>query len=269
VGAVGIQILEANPHLRSLLCWHMQQAGYDVFASADLHQAREMFYQHQPTLLVLSTDLPGAGGSHGSSNSGIDFCQWLRQQHPQLLILILSARDTESDVVTGLKSGADDYLKKPFGMQELMARVEALTRRSRINAPPAYLDYGPLKVDLVHRRVRFNGELIDLTPQEFSLLYVLAQVIGQPLSRVELLQRAWPDQIDNPRTVDTHILSLRKKIESDPQQPCLIQTVRNVGYRLNLAGLSLTNSVTSSSILKPPMNPIGHRLAAVIPASTI
>jgi two-component system, OmpR family, response regulator len=256
VGAVGIQILEANPHLRSLLCWHMQQAGYDVFASADLQQGRETFYQHQPTLLVLSADWPGS--------SGLDFCQWLRQQHPQLLILVLSARDTESDVVAGLKSGADDYLRKPFGMQELMARVEALTRRSRVNAPPAYLDYGPLKVDLVHRRVRFNGELIDLTPQEFSLLYVLAQVIGQPLSRAELLQRAWPDQIDNPRTVDTHILSLRKKIESDPQQPCLIQTVRNVGYRLNLAGLSLTNSV-----VKPPMNPIGNRLVTAIPSGTI
>ncbi|MCY7278451.1 MAG: helix-turn-helix domain-containing protein, partial [Phormidesmis sp. CAN_BIN44] len=80
----------------------------------------------------------------------------------------------------------------------------------------------------------FKGELIELTPQEFSLLYVLAQAGGAPLSRQDLLQRAWPDAIDNPRTVDTHVLSLRKKVELDPRQPNLIQTVRNVGYRLNL-----------------------------------
>jgi two-component system OmpR family response regulator len=100
--------------------------------------------------------------------------------------------------------------------------------------PPASLEYGDLRIDLVHRRVRYRGELVELTPQEFSLLYVLAQASGSPLSRSELLRRAWPDEIDNPRTVDTHVLSLRKKIESDPRQPSLIQTVRNVGYRLNL-----------------------------------
>ncbi|HEY9896775.1 MAG TPA: winged helix-turn-helix domain-containing protein, partial [Candidatus Sericytochromatia bacterium] len=81
------------------------------------------------------------------------------------------------------------------------------------------------------------GDLVELTPQEFSLLYVLAQAGGMPLSRLELLRRAWPDAIDNPRTVDTHILSLRKKIETDPRQPSLIQTVRNVGYRFNLESL--------------------------------
>lgn len=159
---------------------------------------------------------------------------------------MLSARDAEADVVAGLRSGADDYLRKPFGMQELMARVEALSRRAKTVAPPAYLDYGPLKVDLVHRRVRFYGQLIDLTPQEFSLLYVLAQVAGSPLSRADLLQRAWPDEIDNPRTVDTHVLSLRKKVELDPQQPSLIQTVRNVGYRLNLDGLATEDSLMQS-----------------------
>ena len=83
------------------------------------------------------------------------------------------------------------------------------------------------------RRVQCAGEFIELTPQEFSLLYVLAQAEGTPLSRSELLRRAWPDAIDNPRTIDTHVLSLRKKIETDPRKPSLIQTVRNVGYRFN------------------------------------
>lgn len=223
-----IQIIQGNPHLRSLLGWHLQQAGYTVYQSADLHQAREVFQQRQPTLIILDSELP--------DGNGVEFCRWLRQQ--QTLVLMLSARNTESDIVEGLRAGADDYLTKPFGMQEFLARVEALTRRRIAILPPASLDYGDLQIDLVHRRVRFKGDLIELTPQEFSLLYVLAQASGMPLSRLELLQRAWPDAIDNPRTVDTHILSLRKKVETDPRQPNLIQTVRNVGYRLNLESLA-------------------------------
>ncbi|MDX2098626.1 MAG: response regulator transcription factor [Leptolyngbyaceae cyanobacterium bins.59] len=225
MGSVCIQIIEGNPHLRSLLGWHLQQAGYWVHQSADIHQAREIFQTRQPSLVILDSELPGG--------DGVEFCRWLRQQQ-QSLILMLSARNTEADIVEGLKAGADDYLTKPFGMQEFLARVEALTRRNRSVVAPAFLDYGDLKIDLVQRRVRFRGELVDLTPQEFSLLYVLAQVGGTPLSRSELLRRAWPDVIDNPRTVDTHVLSLRKKVETDPRQPNLIQTVRNVGYRLNI-----------------------------------
>jgi two-component system OmpR family response regulator len=232
VGAFCIQIVEANPHLRSLLGWHLQQAGYWVHQTADLHQAREVFQHRQPTLIILDSELP--------DGSGIEFCRWLQQQQ-QSLILMLSARSSETDIVEGLRAGADDYLTKPFGMQEFLARVEALTRRSKAPAPPASLDYGDLKIDLVHRRVRFKGDLVDLTPQEFSLLYVLAQAGGLPLSRLELLRRAWPDAIDNPRTVDTHILSLRKKVETDPRQPSLIQTVRNVGYRFNLEFLTSTS----------------------------
>lgn len=179
----------------------------------------------QPNLIILDSDLP--------DGDGVEFCRWLQQQQ-LAMILMLSARTSEPDIVEGLRAGADDYLTKPFGMQEFLARVEALMRRRRASAPPAHLDFGDLKIDLVHRRVHFKGELIELTPQEFSLLYVLAQAGGTALSRSELLQRAWPDAIDNPRTVDTHVLSLRKKVEIDPRQPNLIQTVRNVGYRLNL-----------------------------------
>lgn len=224
VSSVSVQIIEGNPHLRSLLGWHLQQLGYGVFQSANLTQGQSTFQRLQPDLIVLDADLADGGG--------LEFCRWLRRQSP-VMVLILSTHSTEADVVTGLKAGADDYLSKPFGMQEFLARVDALTRRIRNPIPPAYLDYGDLKVDLVHRRVQLKDEAIDLTPQEFSLLYVLAQASGLPLSRLELLQRAWPDAIDNPRTVDTHILSLRKKLEADPRQPNLIQTVRNVGYRFN------------------------------------
>lgn len=243
MGVFCIQIIESNPHLRSLLGWHLQQAGYTVYQSADLHQAMDVFQQRQPTLVILDSELP--------DGNAIEFCRWLRQQ--QSLILMLSARSAEADIVEGLKAGADDYLTKPFGMQEFLARVEALTRRRIAMPPPVSLECGDLKIDLVHRRVRFRGELIELTPQEFSLLYVLAQTGGMPLSRSELLRRAWPDEIDNPRTVDTHILSLRKKVETDPRQPSLIQTVRNVGYRLNLESLarSAPNTEYSHARRKP------------------
>lgn len=257
MGAVSIQIVEGNPHLRSLLGWHLQQTGYWVHQSADLHQARETFQNRQPNLVVLDSELPGG--------DGLEFCRWL-QGHQQVFVLMLSARSTEADIVAGLRAGADDYLTKPFGMQEFLARVDALARRSRAVAAPDTLDYGDLKIDLIHRRVRLKEELIELTPQEFSLLYVLAQAGGTPLSRTELLRRAWPDAIDNHRTVDTHVLSLRKKIEIDPRQPNLIQTVRNVGYRFNVDVVGAATPTTSP--FAPPRNGgdrpslNGHRVAA-------
>jgi len=172
-------------------------------------------------------------------------------------------------VVNGLKAGADDYLRKPFGMQEFMARVEVLTRRSRGGAAPLHLDYGELKIDLAQRRVQFRGEYIELTPQEFSLLYVLAQAEGTPLSRADLLRRAWPEEIDNPRTIDTHVLSLRKKIETDPRQPNLIQTVRNVGYRFNLEMLAqMTSALEANIIASTKGNHNGHSMSK-IPAHNV
>ncbi|MGK7924502.1 MAG: response regulator transcription factor [Spirulina sp.] len=224
MGSVQILIIQGNPHLRSLVGWHLQQAGSWCQQADTLDRARGILARRQPPLVILDSDLP--------DGDGIELCRWLYQQK-QSLILVLSARANQSDVVAGLEAGADDYLKKPFGMQEFLARVEALLRRLRITTAPLYLNYGDLRIDLVQRRVRLQGNYIDLTPQEFSLLYVLAQAEGTPLSRSELLNRAWPDAIDNPRTIDTHVLSLRKKLDTEPQQPSLIQTVRNVGYRFN------------------------------------
>lgn len=239
MGSVCIEIVEGNPHLRSLLGWHLQQLEYRVHQAASIYQAKEVFISHQPTLVILDADL--------SDGDGVEFCRWLHHQQ-QPLVLMLSARTNEADIVTGLKAGADDYLSKPFGMQEFLARVEAIIRRNRTPTVPAYLDYGSLQIDLVQRRVRFQGEFIDLTPQEFSLLYVLAQAGGMALSRSELLRRAWPDAIDNPRTIDTHVLSLRKKVELDPRQPSLIQTIRNVGYRFNMEFLNVNIPQTQTKL---------------------
>ena len=232
-----IQVIESNLHLRSLLSSHLQREGYRVKQCADLLSARNGFRTEQPEMVILEAEF--------ANGQGLQLCQWLRNQgHP--LILLLSARIAEADVVAGLKSGADDYLKKPFGMQEFLARVDALTRRRRHVSTPLAIDYGDLHIDLVQRRVRARGSFVDLTPQEFSLLYVLAQAEGEPLSRIDLLRRAWPDAIDNPRTVDTHVLSLRKKIEADPRHPDLIQTVRNVGYRICVEALQAVNRTAVS-----------------------
>ncbi|MBE9222872.1 response regulator transcription factor [Cyanobacterium stanieri LEGE 03274] len=232
-----ISIVEGNPHLRSLLGWHLQQAGYITHQYSTIQQARKNLSQNPSTLMIIDSDLP--------DGDGVEFCRWLSQSS-QTLILILSAKIGEKDVVNGLKAGADDYIKKPFGMQEFLARVESLLRRFRVNNAPLILDFGDLKIDLVQRRVEFRGEFIDLTPQEFSLLYVLTQAQGIALSRTELLRRAWPEEIENQRTIDTHVLSLRKKIEVDPRQPNLIQTVRNVGYRFNLELLQQDNNPPSA-----------------------
>jgi two-component system, OmpR family, response regulator len=249
---VQIHVIEGNHNLRSLLAWHLQQAGYQVQQSGTLAHAHQYCDRELPTLAIVDSDLP--------DGEGIEFCQWLYPQG-NTLILMLSARVREIDLVTALQTGVDDYLKKPFGMPEFLARVAALLRRSRISATiPTDMTYGDLRIDLVRRCVYLriaalthsdsieNGSeqaarrnslprqqqqsletRIDLSPQEFSLLIVLAQANGRPVHRDELLNRAWDIDIDNPRTVDSHVLTLRKKLG----YPDRIETVRKIGYRLN------------------------------------
>jgi two-component system, OmpR family, response regulator len=245
--SVSIQLVAGNPNLGSLLAWHLQQHGYSVYQSASITSAMTLFSQQQPKLVVLDADIAPV--------DAIKLCRWLFIRR-RSLIMILSSLGAEQDIVNALQAGADDYLTKPFGVQEFLARVQALLRRTNFNlTPTTFLDYGILQIDLIQRQVKFKGEAIELTPQEFNLLLVLAQAEGAPMSRTELLQRGWPEQINNPRTVDTHVLSLRKKLETDPQQPHLIQTVRNVGYSFcidairnlpNNALNSQTNRETSS-----------------------
>lgn len=216
-----IHIIEGNHNLRSLLAWHLHQVGYQVQQSGNLERAYQSCTERLPGLAILDSDLP--------DGEGIEFCQWLYPQG-QSLILMLSARIREIDVVTALEAGVDDYLKKPFGMPEFLARVAALQRRNRtVAAMPTDITYGELRIDPIRRCVSLRGRSIDLTPQEFSLLCVLAQAKGQPVHRNELLQRAWDIAVDNPRTIDSHVLTLRKKLG----EPNSIETVRKIGYRLN------------------------------------
>lgn len=239
-----IHLIEANPHLRSLLVWHLGQLGHEVDAFAGVGEAAVRFRQASVDLAIVAREL--------TEGDGLDYCRRLvTLGHP--LILLLSTRNTQAEIVEGLRAGADDYLVKPFGLDEFLARVEALLRRLRPPQASAELKFGDLQIDLVQRRVQVGEKLIDLTPQEFSLLYVLVQAQSEPLTRQEILARAWPEEIDNPRTVDTHVLTLRKKLQQNPDAPQLIETVRNVGYRF--CGFNVTLSE------HPQNQPLGKTMA--------
>ena len=169
---------------------------------------------------------------------GWDICRHLRQRHPQVPVIILSARGAEAHRVLGLELGADDYLAKPFSMLELVARVRALFRRLEQAhgqaPPPAVLPVGRLRLDTGERRLFDGDAAVPLTQREYELLAFLARHPGRAFAREELLRRVWGSGFEGyEHTVNSHINRLRNKIEADPRQPRLIVTVWGVGYRLD------------------------------------
>lgn len=168
-------------------------------------------------------------------HSGIDLCRDLRQKRIDTPILMLTARGQTTDKVVGLKLGADDYLTKPFEMPELLARVEALLRRSTLAATgaPEVWQFGAIRVDRRRTRVTRNGEPVELAPREYKLLCYFLDHADRTLSREELLKEVWSYRfIPSTRTVDVHVGALRQKLEDDPKQPKLILTVQGQGYCL-------------------------------------
>ncbi len=167
--------------------------------------------------------------------SGLEVCRILRKE-TRVPIIMLTAKDAEVDKVVGLETGADDYVTKPFGMPELMARVRALLRRAEPGADdaPDVVESGDLRVDLARREVRRGGSLLRLKPKELDLLGFFMSRRGRAFSREELLKQVWGYEFaDDTRTVDVHVRWLRQKIEPDPAQPSRLITVRGVGYRFD------------------------------------
>jgi len=236
--ALRVLVVEDEPNIRELVCLHLGLEGYACEGLADGHDALTRTEGERFDLLVLDVMLPGL--------DGVSLCRAVRRgpMNRDVPILMLTARSQESDTVIGLESGADDYLTKPFGVRELVARVRALLRRPRRSVvAAASLDEGDdaegppvrihgIDIDLARRRVRIDSRDVELTDQEFRLLHLLATHVGIVFSREALLTKIWRgDTYVTVRSVDTLVKRLRRRIEADPAHPRFLLTVWGVGYK--------------------------------------
>jgi DNA-binding response OmpR family regulator len=229
-----VLVVEDEVNIRELVCLHLRHEGYLCDDVGDGKVALERTQTQSYDLLVLDVMLPGL--------DGLSLCRAVRngQLNVDVPILMLTARREESDKVVGLESGADDYLTKPFGVRELVARARALLRRPRQRFPEAATMAGAdgivkvhgIEIDPAKRRVRVDGRDIDLTDQEFRLLHLLATHVGIVFSREALLAKIWRgDTFVTVRSVDTLVKRLRRRIEVDPANPSYLLTVWGVGYK--------------------------------------
>ena len=226
-------VVEDEPHIRELVALHLGLEGLHVTAAGDGEEAIRLSATEAFDVVVLDLMLPKI--------DGVTVCRAIRRQdvNSDVPILMLTARREESDKVVGLESGADDYLTKPFGVRELVARVRALLRRPRAaktgdgQTLPSVVA-GPIRVDPARRQVHVAGRQVDLTPHEFDVLYLLAASPGIVFTRDTLLERVWSNDIHvTERSVDTLIKRLRQKIEVEPGSPELILTVWGTGYKFS------------------------------------
>jgi two-component system, OmpR family, alkaline phosphatase synthesis response regulator PhoP len=225
-----VLVIEDNPDLALGLRNNLEIEGYDVDVAEDGPSGLERALATEPDLVVLDLMLPGMDGYR--------VLHELRGAGVHIPVLILTARGEEADKVRGFRIGADDYVTKPFGVLELLARIDALLRRAGagrngVGGEHGSERFGDVEVDLAARVVRRRGETVPLTPKEFDLLVALIRRQGAVGSRLDLLREVWGHRAAVlTRTVDTHIAELRRKLEDDPAAPRHILTVRKVGYRL-------------------------------------
>jgi len=220
-----ILVVDDEPTLVATLKYNLERESFRVLEAADGETALEAARAGRPDLVVLDLMLPGL--------NGLEVCRILRKE-TRVPIIMLTAKDDEVDKVVGLETGADDYVTKPFGMPELMARVRALLRRAEPGADetPDVVESGDLRVDLTRREVQRGGSPLHLKPKELDLLVFFMRRRGRAISREEVLNQVWGYEFaDDTRTVDVHVRWLRQKIEPDPAQPSRLITMRGVGYR--------------------------------------
>jgi DNA-binding response OmpR family regulator len=219
-----ILVVDDEQTLVATLKYNLERENFQVYTASDGEKALEITRASNPDLIVLDLMLPGV--------SGLEVCRILRKE-TDVPILMLTAKDSEVDKVVGLELGADDYVTKPFGMQELMARVRALLRRGA--GPRQSGDIvvsGNLQVNLTRREVMRDNRAVHLKPKEFDLLLFLMRHPGRAFTREELLNDIWGYEFaGDTRTVDVHVRWLRQKIEEAPSEPKRLVTVRGTGYR--------------------------------------
>lgn len=224
-----ILIVEDDANLLATLKYNLQKDGYNVVTAIDGTEAVETARKLKPDLVILDVMLPVM--------NGFEVCRILRKEMT-VPILMLTAKAEETDKIVGLEIGADDYMTKPFSMRELLARVRAMLRRTRMTLPASTVDDTPLRVkdleiDHARHRASLGETILDLTPKEFDLLAFLARNKGFVFNREQLLEKVWGyDYAGDTRTVDVHIRWLRQKIETNPQKPEYLITVRGTGYKL-------------------------------------
>ena len=220
-----ILVVEDDPSIRLGIQRNLSFEGYRVVVAADGKGGLEAAFREKPDLVLLDVMLPGP--------SGLEICKAIRRHDPAVPILMVSARTQESDRVAGLDLGADDYIPKPFGVKELVARVRAALRRRRALAHEEKpFSFGGCEVDFAARTLRVKGKEQECSPKEFELLRYLVRNRGVVVSRDQILNRVWGwDYEGTARTIDNFVQKLRNKIGDDPDEPRWIRTVRGVGYR--------------------------------------
>ncbi len=223
-----ILIVEDDRALREGLAMNLSMQGFEVITAEDGDEGMSKAFDPRIDLIVLDVMLPGW--------SGLDILAELREKGSDVPVLILSARDQTQDKIEGLRIGADDYVTKPFELKELLARVEAMLRRSRSQSKRTEeIAFGDIVIESINRKVTLGSRVVELSAKEFDLLLLLAKNPGRPLTREVILDRVWGWGFDGTtRTVDNFIMSLRQKLEKDPSKPLHLQTVRRIGYKLEL-----------------------------------
>ncbi len=226
-----VLIVEDDVNIANLVAINLKDADCDVTVEHDGMVGHDRALKENFQLIILDINLP--------KMSGLDICKAIRKHRRYVPIMMMTAKSEENDIVTGLEIGADDYITKPFGVKELVARVKAVLRRTQAaNADLAktgkVLNFPNLSIDTENRVVILRGERVDLTPKEFDLIYTLAKKPGRSYSRQQLLDTVWGYEFEGlEHTVNSHINRLRMKIESDIQNPTYILTTWGVGYRFN------------------------------------
>ncbi len=229
MGTATIVVADDEPKIRNLVRSYLEREGYSVLVTDSGERTLEAVERVHPDLLVLDLMLPDIAGEEVARSI---------RTHSDLPVIMLTAKATEDDRVNGLRLGADDYLVKPFSPRELVARVDAVLRRSRGGTPrPVSFDDGHLVIDREAREVRVRGEQMSLTRSEFDLLVALASHPGRVISRYELVTKVQGyDYEGYERTIDAHVKNLRRKLGDDPREPRYVLTVPGVGYKFGPRG---------------------------------
>jgi two-component system, OmpR family, response regulator RegX3 len=221
-----ILIVEDEESLSDSIRYNLEREGYSVAVARDGRDALKAFRSQSPALVILDLMLP--------EMSGLDVCRAIRAES-DVPIIMVTAKDSEADKVTGLELGADDYVTKPFSLRELVSRVRANLRRTAMRTVATLDDTvhgGTVEMDVSRHEVRVQGEVVGFPPKEFELLETFLRRKGRLLTRDFLIEEVWgPDYFGDTKTLDVHVKRLRRKIEREPHRPAHLLTVRGLGYK--------------------------------------